>query len=527
MSFYIKTTSTGSYSNTYTDYYSVMLSTGTNAINQFTTTVVPTTRVTSTSYIAVDVDLSSYSGQGYVAIRHTAAADQASLLVDDITIVEGEAVNPGYATETYTYGQTCVATATPSNGYHFVNWTENGTAVSSNATYSFTVTADRNLVANFSQQTQNYTISVSANPANGGTVTGGGTFAQGQSCTVVASPNANYTFTNWTENGNVVSTNASYTFTVTSNRTLVANFTAQTYIITVSADPTNGGIVTGGGTFNYGQSCTVTATANEGYVFHHWLENGDVVTTSASYAFTVTGDRNLVAIFTPHVYTIFAVPNPPEGGSTSGEGTYDYGQTCTVVATANEGYDFVNWTEDDNPVSDEESYSFTVTSSRMLTANFMLKTFDVKVFINPEEAGSVTGEGTYNYGDEVTLTVVRNEDWAFQNWTENGEVVWEELTYTFTVTRDHNLEANFLYTEGIGENSISAKVYPNPTQGEITLEGEGLSHVRIVNAYGQTVYNSKVEGDQVRIDLSNIAKGIYMMHIEAEGGQTVRKIVME
>ena len=102
-----------------------MLSTGTNAINQFTTTVVPSTRVTSTSYTLVNVDLSSYSGQGYVAIRHTAAADQASLWVDDITIVEGEAVNPGYATETYTYGQTCVATATPNTGYHFVNWSNN------------------------------------------------------------------------------------------------------------------------------------------------------------------------------------------------------------------------------------------------------------------------------------------------------------------------------------------------------------------------------------------------------------------
>ena len=54
-----------------------------------------------------------------------------------------------------------------------------------------------------------------------------------------------------------------------------------------------------------------------------------------------------------------------------------------------------------------------------------------------------------------------------------------------------------------------------------------MNHVRIVNAYGQTVYNAKVESDQVRIDLSNVAKGIYMMHIEAEGGQTVRKIVVE
>ena len=71
----------------------------------------------------------------------------------------------------------------------------------------------------------NYTISVSSDPSNGGMVTGGGTYQQGQSCTVTATVNSGYSFSNWTENGNQVSTNSSYTFTVNSNRTLVANFT--------------------------------------------------------------------------------------------------------------------------------------------------------------------------------------------------------------------------------------------------------------------------------------------------------------
>ena len=48
-----------------------------------------------------------------------------------------------------------------------------------------------------------------------------------------------------------------------------------------------------------------------------------------------------------------------------------------------------------------------------------------------------------------------------------------------------------------------------------------------MNAYGQTVYNANAEGQQVRIDLSQMAKGVYLMHIEAQGGQTVRKIVVE
>ena len=428
---------------------------------------------------------------------------------------------------TYNQGQSCTVTASPNAGYTFTNWTENGNVVSTNRNYTFTVTANRTLVANFQAQPQNYTVTVSANPTNGGNVTGGGTYQQGQSCTVTATANTGYNFTNWTENGNVVSTQANYTFTVNSNRTLVANFTPQQYTITATADPVNGGNVTGGGTFNYGNSCTLNATPAAGYTFVNWTKNGQQVSTNATYTFTVTESAAYVAHFQLQSFTVNVTADPAEGGTVAGGGTFNYGETCTVTATANEGYTFVNWMTGMFSVSNEISYTFTVTSNVNLIAHFELQTFQVKVSVNPAEAGNVTGEGTYNYGDEVTLTIVRNEDWHFENWTENGEVVSEEMTYTFTITSDRDLDANFIYTEGIIENNIAAKVYPNPTKGEITLEGEGINHVRIVNAFGQTVYSSKVEGEQVHIDLSNMAKGIYMMHIEANDGQAVRKIVVE
>lgn len=427
----------------------------------------------------------------------------------------------------YEQGQQCTVSATANAGYTFVNWTENGTAVSTQANYTFTVTGNRTLVANFQAQPQNYTVSVSANPTNGGTVTGGGSYQQGQSCTVSAAANPGFTFTNWTENGNVVSTQANYTFTVNSNRTLVANFQTQTYTITTSANPNNGGTVTGGGTYQQGQSCTVHATANTGYTFTNWTENGNVVSTNANYSFTVNSNRTLVANFQIQSFTINVNANPAEGGTITGGGTYNLGETCTVTATAAEGYNFVNWTQGFFSVSTEASYSFTVTGNTTLTANFETQTFDVKVAIDPEEAGTIIGGGTYNYGDEVVLTIVRNEDWAFQNWTENGEVVSEEMTYTFVITSNRDLVANFMHTEGIGEQTANVSLYPNPTQGKVTLEGEGLQSVRIVNAFGQTVYNAKVEGDQVRIDLSNMAKGVYVMHIGTENGNAVRQIVVE
>ena len=427
---------------------------------------------------------------------------------------------------TYQQGQQCTVNAIASNGYSFTNWTENGNVVSTNRNYTFTVTGNRTLVANFTQQ--NYTITVSANPGNGGTATGGGTYQQGQQCTVHATANTGYTFTNWTENGNVVSTNANYTFTVNGNRNLVANFNIQSFTVTVVANPTEGGTVTGSGTYNYGQTCTVTATPNEGFDFVHWTENGGaVMSLELSYTFTVTSNRTVQANFVHQTFNISTTANPIEGGTVTGDGLFYYGDECTVEATANEGYDFVNWTENGDVVSTEAAYTFAVTSDRTLTANFELKTFEISTSVDPEEAASISGSGTYNYGDEVTLTFDRNEDWAFQNWTENGEVVSEESTYTFIATESRNLVAHFVFTVGLGENNIAAKVYPNPTKGEVTLEGEGIQSIRIVNAFGQTVYNAKVEGNQARIDLSQMAKGVYMMHIGTEQGLAVRKIVVE
>ena len=70
------------------------------------------------------------------------------------------------------------------------------------------------------------TITVTASPAEGGTVTGGGSYYQGDSCTVVATPAAGYVFVNWTRGSTVASTKATYTFKVSANRTLKANFEA-------------------------------------------------------------------------------------------------------------------------------------------------------------------------------------------------------------------------------------------------------------------------------------------------------------
>ncbi len=430
---------------------------------------------------------------------------------------------------TFNQGVSCTVTATANEGYDFINWTEGSTVVSTNAEYTFNVTANRTLVANFEEQVvESYTITATANPTNGGTVTGDGTYNQGESCTLRATPATGYNFVRWTKNGTQVSTNPRYTFTVTESAAFVAHFEAQSFTITATSSPTEGGSVTGGGTFLYGETCTVGATPNDGYTFLRWTEHGDGVSINASYTFTVTGDRDFVANFEIQSYVVAAICSPENAGTLTGSGTYNYGQSCTMTATAHQGYVFAHWTDESGTtVSAANPYTFTVTGHTNLIAVFEHANFTITATANPTEGGIVIGAGTYNYGEEVRIAVARNEDYAFVNWTEDGEVVSEEETYTFVATRNRNLVAHLTYTVGIGESSISANIYPNPTSGEITVSCEGLSHIRIVNAYGQTVYNAAHEGSQARIDLSDMAKGIYMMHIEANGGQAVRKIVIE
>ena len=314
------------------------------------------------------VDLSAYSGQtGYIAIRHFNCSDMFYLDIDDVSITT-------IGGNTYYQGQTCIVSATANSGYTFVNWTENGTQVSTNANYTFTVTGNRNLVANFQAQQQQYTINVSASPSNGGNVTGGGTYQQGQTCTVSATANSGYTFINWTENGTQVSTNANYTFTVTGNRNLVANFQAQPqqYTVNVSTSPSNGGSVTGGGTYQQGQTCTVTATANNGYTFVNWTENGTQVSTNVNYSFVVTSNRNLVANFAQSTHTIQASAGANGIITPSGTITVAHGANQSFAMIPDEGYEVQDVYIDGNSVGPMTSYTFTnVTADHYIHVTFV------------------------------------------------------------------------------------------------------------------------------------------------------------
>ena len=127
-------------------------------------------------------------------------------------------------------GAEVVATATVRTGYTFTSWTINGAVVSTSPSYPFIVTADANLVANFTLIPDGkLAVNISSNPVIGGTTSGSGSYTPGTEVTLTATPNAGYIFTGWS--GAVTATTNPLKFVILANRTLVANFTAVKVVV--------------------------------------------------------------------------------------------------------------------------------------------------------------------------------------------------------------------------------------------------------------------------------------------------------
>ena len=177
--------------------------------------------------------------------------------------------------------------------------TENMASVQLTKTAGLTMAAGEN--TGDSDDVEHLTVSLVI--SGNGSAIGGGRFEAGQTVTLRVTPDAEATFVAWKANnasGLVLSTANPYSFEVEQNMTICAVFQGGPtphYNINLSADPANGGTVSGGGSKEEGSSCTVVATPAEGMQFGGWFENGNLVSNAASYTFTVDRARTLVAEF--------------------------------------------------------------------------------------------------------------------------------------------------------------------------------------------------------------------------------------
>lgn len=144
-------------------------------------------------------------------------------------------------------------------------------------------------------------------------------------------------------------------------------------------------------------------------------------------------------------FTVTAGAAPANSGTLTGAGTYMGGSSVTLVAAAQAGYVFSNWTESGSAVSSSPSYTFLVAADRTLVANFVSvgAAKPVTTSSQPSNGGSTSGDGAYALSSSATVSATPNAGYKFSKWLTNGVTASTTSNYTFTVTRDLALVAKF------------------------------------------------------------------------------------
>jgi hypothetical protein len=117
---------------------------------------------------------------------------------------------------------------------------------------------------------------------------------------------------------------------------------SPTYSVTTSSNPTNGGYTTGSGTFQTGSQVTVVATPYSGWTFTNWTENSTIISTSPSYSFFISNNRNLIANFSQ--LQVITVTSPNGGEIWQSGTTHNITWTSSGINNVNIAYSYDNGT---------------------------------------------------------------------------------------------------------------------------------------------------------------------------------------
>ena len=196
---------------------------------------------------------------------------------------------------------------------------------------------------------------------------------------IEATASEHYSFSQWSDG----STSATRTVTVTGDLNLTASFAIDTYMVNIIAGD-NGSVSVNGTpgdyiqTVSYGTVLTVEATPSTGYGFTAWSDGSSANPRTV----TVTGDVTLSAAFAIQTFSVSLSAGNNGSISVNGTpvvGTYtdtvNYGTTLTLTATANNGYQFSQWSDGNS----SNPRSLTVTSAVTLTASFQVSVDQFKV----------------------------------------------------------------------------------------------------------------------------------------------------
>lgn len=266
-------------------------------------------------------------------------------------------------------GNSATITATPATGYHFVRWNDNNT----DNPRTITPTEDATYTAYFAinQYTivfQNYDGTELQKEVlnHGDAVSYKGTIP-----TKPATAQYTYTFSGWSPN---------VAYTATEDATYTAQFDQTVNKYTITFKNWDGTILEAkdweyGTTPSYAGTPTRPADAENTYTFTGWDKVISSVTGEATYIAQYNGTRNSYTLTTSG-----------EHGTTTGDGTYLYGKTVTITATADACYEFVQWNDGDTHATRD----VTITGNATYTAIFRKVQYTITVQSDNDSQGSVS-----------------------------------------------------------------------------------------------------------------------------------------
>lgn len=337
---------------------------------------------------------------------------------------------------TKTFGEEATVEAVPETGYHFVNWTVNGTEVSASATYAFTVKEDVKLQANFAID-RHTVLFVNED----GTVLQSEVLEYGMTPVYTkATPTKprtqqySYTFAGWDKEITTVTADKTYTATYSST----INYYTVKYV-------NDDGSVLQEGQFAYGtnayyqQKATPTKkpTAQFTYTFAGWDNKVTLVTDDVTY--TATYD------YTINKYKVTFVN---EDGSVLQTGELEYGKmpvyekdTPTKASTVQETFTFAGWDKEISKVTGETVYTATYTAKAITKDDVNYKHFTVTFETNggSEVVAQLVAEGGVAFKPEEPM----RERYTFGGWYVDAALT-KPFSFATVITSDITLYAKWI-----------------------------------------------------------------------------------
>jgi uncharacterized repeat protein (TIGR02543 family) len=271
------------------------------------------------------------------------------------------------------------------------------------------------------------------------------------------------------------------------------------YDLTIASTAGGSVITPGEGTFTYNQGVVVNlaAEAEEGYRFVNWTGDVDTIAdvNAASTTITMNGVYSITANFVA-VYDLTISSTTTGSVTTPGEGTFTYyqGTVVELVAEAEEGYRFVNWTGDVDTIANINAASTTITMNGdySIAANFAAV---YVLTISSTAGGSVTtpGEGTSIYDTGTVVSLVANplSGYYFVNWTGDVSTVANVNTASTTITMngDYSITANFVAVYDLTISSTTGGSVTTPGGGAFTYDAGTVVSLAATPATGYQFVN--------------------------------------